>query len=484
MVRIGLSQVLDFLLLLGESAWISAWAIVLAAWSGNGTAPAFPVLLLLLATSFLLSRLASRGRHRAASALVVLAGLGVVILAASSSLGPPAGAEKGLAGLNRWLEGQNVGGAGLAAGLVALAWRQGVSLGRSRPDAANVEARFRTGAIAIATLLALVAVAGSAAHLSSDEIIPSTLMLLVAGLVGMPLARVADVSRQPRNRQGSALAPTGPWLTILIALVALILGATLVLARLFTFERISSMMDAVAGRLDSALTAAVYLLAIPFGLLVEGLIFLARLVLKAGPEQARPDQQGADYISRLLEAEPGSISPELLFALKAAVGLVLATVLAWVLWRAVSRLQRLWGGEDAEIVRDSVWSWPGWPAVWRWLLAQLRPVKERMAAASIRRGDRGQQEKSIRGLYRTLLRLGAAIGHARHLPETPVEYERRLARVAPDGETEVRAVSDAYSRDRYGPPSPSEPDLEPLAAALERLRAIWLERLSGRGRRQ
>ncbi|MCL4535147.1 MAG: DUF4129 domain-containing protein [Bacteroidetes bacterium] len=484
-MRIGLARVLDFLLLVGEVAWIYAWAVATGAWSGNGTVVALPELFLLLVSAVVVSRLVASGRWHAIAGrgLVVVLGIATVALVVMAELNPPGAWSLDPVAWNRWLDGPNSGRAILAGGLAAVAWQRGVLLGRSRPDVATMEGSFRIGIIAICGLLALVGLAGSAIRLSSDALIPSTLVLLITGLVGMPLARIADAGSRPRHHQSPALAPSGPWLTMLLVLVAGILTVTLLLAKLFTFERIGTFMDSLMGRLDAFLSAIVFVLAIPFGLLVQALIFLVRLVLKPRPEQPQPQQPDLGWISKLGQQQGSdAISPALLFALKALVALALTAVLAWIIWRAISRLQRFWEQDDVDEVRDSVWSWPGWMAVWRWTLKRLRPAKVKLMGAISRRHVAVEEETNIRSLYRGLLRLGAAIGHPRHIAETPLEYEARLDRVAPEGATEVRAVSDAYGHLRYGPPLPVAPDLDPIASALDRLRGLWESRISGGNR--
>jgi hypothetical protein len=474
-LRIGLSQFLDFLLLAGEAAWIYAWAITVGAWSGNGTVVDLQSLILLLLVPIMVSRLAISRRWPGPvmRGLVVLLGLAAVALAAMVGLTPPLAWSQNLADWGRWLDAQNTGRAALAGALAATAWQRGLAQGRSRPDTAWVESSFRTGTIAICSLLAVVGLGGDAIHISSDALIPSTLVLLIAGLIGMPLARIGDVRNRPRHRHGAALAPGGPWLAMLLAVVAGILAVTLILARLFTFERIGTLFDAVTGRLDAALSAIVYVLAVPFALLVEALIYLIRLIQRPVPQRPSPEQQGLDWMSRLgSQAAPESITPEELFVLKAAVALVLAALLAWVLWRAISRIQRFWGHEDVDEDRESVWVWPGWRAVGRWLLARTRPIKARVTSVVVGQHGAVAEERSVRGVYRGLLRLGAGIGHPRYLAETPIEYGERLRKAIVEGSAEVRIVSDAYVHVRYGPPSPAAPDLNHVASALERLRAL------------
>ncbi len=474
-----MNRALELLILAGEAAWIFAWAVTLGAWIDSTRAPLLdlPALLLILLLSSSLARLAAgsgRGWRWLRLATVVL-GLVVAIAPSIVALGLPSDLGQGAVSLNSALEGDTLPRALFAGGLSFLAWRRGVGVGRALPDLAAVDDGFRDGVIAMSSLLAFVGLAGAAAPLPSDALIPSTLVVLLSGLIGMPLARILDVSARPRHRHGPELLPGAPWLVMLLTVVCGILAVTLVLARLFTFERIGAVLDAVGGRLDGVLRTVIYVLAIPFGLLVEALVFLARLLARPDAERPRPSQPGADWLSRLgRQGEVGEISPETLLILKLALGVLIVALLAWILWRAVSRLQRLWWDDDVEETRESVWTWPGRGAVWAWLLGRLRPLRARAALAlgGTRKRTEGA-ERSVRGAYRDLLRLGAEVGKPRQMPETAREYQMRLARGAPEGAEEVRLITEAYAVARYGPPTASPPRLEPLYAALARLRAAW-----------
>ncbi|HEX9015120.1 MAG TPA: DUF4129 domain-containing protein [Chloroflexota bacterium] len=481
----GLGLVQDLLLLAGEAAWIYGWVLTVGAWIGGSGVPLLPlpILLLLLGASLVLARLASgRGDvRRGASVAAVAVGIVAVLFFAAGQLPPSATSLASAAAWNRLLSTDAGARAFLSGAAAGLVWWRGIGLGRVRPDVPSVEMRFRAGLVAISTLLALVGVSGGATRIAADALIVPTAVVLISGLVSMPLARIAEVSSHPRHRHGPGLAPGGPWLVMLFAVVIAILSATLVLAKLFTFERIGSALDAVGGGVDAILRLAIFVLAIPFGLLVEALIFLARLLIKPGGERPPVEQPQGDWLSAIREQGAGAQpSPELLLALKVALGLILAGLLAWIIWRAITRLQRMWEEEDVAEDRETVWTWPGWIALLRWLLSQLRPVGEKAAALVPRMVQRGSGEaRTIRGIYRELLRLGAATGNARHLSETPLEYEERLIRVVPTGGDDVHAVSEAYAVSRYDRPGSPLPGLDALESHLARLRLLWAERVRG-----
>ena len=484
MKRFGLATVLDAILLAGETAWIWGWVLTVGSWIGGSRRPLLPlpVLLALLLVPAVLARLAStksNSRRRLALGATVLLGVVAVVVAAVAQLPLESGIPADFSALNGWLDGEQAGRAFLAGGAAGLAWRRGLGLGRSASDVSTVDECFGMGIVAFASLLALVGVSSGATGVSSDALIPPTAVMLVSGLIAMPLARITEVSSRPRNQHGPGLTMGGPWLVMLLAIVAAVLVVTLALARLFTFERIGAVLDAVGGQIDSVLRTVIYVLAIPFGLLVEALIFLARLLVRPGTEKPR-QPQSTDWMDQLKDqAQAGQISPETLVALKFGLGILLAVVLGWVMWRAISRLQRMWEEDDVEEERETVWTWPGWGALWGWLLSRLRPIQKKTSALlSFHSGSEASDERTIRGLYREFLRLGATIGHPRHLPETPLEYGRRLCRVAPNGSEETRLISDAYSVEAYGPPAQGRADIVPLAQALGRLRTLWKTRAS------
>lgn len=482
MAIVSLNLVLDALLVAGETSWIWAWSVTVGSWIGGGRAPLLPLpaLLILMVAPAVLARLATaRGGTRARLLLgvTILLGVQAAVLAAIAQLPLAAGVPASLAALNGWLDGEQAGRAVLAGGAAGIAWRRGLGLGRSVADTTTVDESFGTGIVAFSSLLALVGLSSGATGVSSDALIPPTLVMLMAGLVGMPLARIREVSARPRNRHNPGLPLGGPWLSMLLAVVGMVLVVTLVLARIFTFDRIGAVMDALGSRLDSVLMTVIYVLAIPFGLLVEVLISISRLLIRPGQERPRQQQPGTDWMSHLQEQGGApAVSPEVLLFLKIAFGVLLVVLFAWLMWRALSRLQRVEDDDVAE-ERESVWVWPGWSAVWGWLLSQLRPIRARAAALVPHLGADGHApDRSIRGAYRELLRLGASFGHARHLPETPLEYERRLNRALPAGVEDTTLVTGAYSRAAYGPPSSHPEDPSPALAAVARLRVLFKAR--------
>ena len=103
---------LDFLLLVGEVAWIYAWAVAAGAWWGNGTAVALPALFLLLVAAVVVSRLVASGRWHmmAGRGLVVVLGIAAAALTVLVQLNLPGrGIRTRLPGTDGWTGQTRVG---------------------------------------------------------------------------------------------------------------------------------------------------------------------------------------------------------------------------------------------------------------------------------------------------------------------------------------------------------------------------------------
>jgi hypothetical protein len=434
-----------------------------------------PSVVAILLLGVMATRLSARGR-RPKLARLALTILAVASTAAVALFQLPVLTQEGDPAplLSRLLDGGDGTRVAVAAGFAVFLWWRALGLGRLPMSLELVEEEFQAGTIATTTLLVFVALAGKASMLSPEPLLVAAFAVVSAGLVGMPLARVVDVSRAGGGADGTALKLGGPWLTMLLAVVAGLLAATLLLAQLLTFDRVSAVWESVADPVGAALQTALYLLAMPFGLLTRLLIFLASLLPSS--VTARPRKQGNDLpgLDQMQQAAPVALSPEAVFAMKVALAVGLATLVVWMIGRAMARFRRGWDWEEVEEAHDFVWSWPGPSELWRWLLERWRPLRARALAGWARSPTATRRSDSVRGLYREFLDLGAALGRGRAAAETPLEYERRLSGdPLLGGRDEVRSLTDGYNRERYGPPSARLPALLPLALALARLRSLW-----------
>jgi hypothetical protein len=477
----GVTTVLNLLRLVGEAAWLYPWGLALGTWLGGASQPllGLPLLFVVILLAAVGTRSAVRARTHPKLARGVFVGLGALVACLVALSQVPVFSAGG-DWADRWQllsQGGYGGRAAIGAALVVFLWWRGITVGRSKPSSWNVEDEFRTGILAMAGLLVIVALAGEKAGVSSEPLVFSVITLILVGLVGMPLARVVDESERPRHADSPRLSPGGPWLTMLLGVVGAVLLTTLLLAQVFTFQRLGMLFEPLRGPLDAVLWGLIYVVALPMGLLASVVIYLWRLVVRPGgaPAQLQPTDMG--WLNDLQrQSQGGAVAPELLLALKVGVVALLGLVLAAILVQAVRRFSDWWDNDEVEEIRGFLSSRPGIQELLQWLLHRLRPVRP-----IVLQGDRANATtagplQGVRGLYREFLSLGIEVGYGRRLPETPREYRGRLGQETLPGVGEVDLITESYNRARYAP-SPSAPDdVGPVASALARLRILWRDR--------
>ena len=128
--------------------------------------------------------------------------------------------------------------------------------------------------------------------------------------------------------------------------------------------------------------------------------------------------------------------------------------------------------KQREEVRESLWSWS---LFWAQLKALLRMLFGRFFAkkatetqAQVESGDLPTEPtaRSIREIYRLLLRRAASRGYPRKRDETPEEFKQRLHQHIPTAEPQLATVTQAYNATRYGGVVPDE-------AEVVRVRQEW-----------
>lgn len=125
-----------------------------------------------------------------------------------------------------------------------------------------------------------------------------------------------------------------------------------------------------------------------------------------------------------------------------------------------------------EEVRESLWSWSlFWAqlkALLHLLFGRFLPKKAIEEQAQVETGDLPTEPtaRSIREIYRLLLRHAASRGYPRKRDETPDEFKQRLHKHVPQGESQLATVTQAYNATRYGGVVPDE-------AEVGRVRQEW-----------
>lgn len=471
---------LQYLLLIGsEIAWTYSWSATLGLWvlrTGN-VALDLPWLVAVLILGVVACRVSASAKKTGLARLAMATMAGGTLLGVALARLSPQGLGGGLL-TAIWMSLQVDGGVGVLAaiGFAAFLWWRAMALGRSPMSLSLVEEGFQAGIVGVTTLLVFVALAGAASPLPTGLMARSTFLVLVAGLIGMPLARVVDVARREHS-EGTAIRVAGPWLAVLLVVVALLMAGVMVLARLLTLDRVGALWEEVAGPAASLAAGAVFILAIPFELLVRIIAFLVSLLPRSGAARPPKPKDDLRWLEGAQQPGAGDLPPEVALAIEAALAVALMVLAVWLLLKAMASLRRGWdGGDDVEEDRDSLWSWPSLSGLHLWMLQRCRGIWKRVFSP-LSEGSMtlGRGSVSVRAIYREFLSLGRFMGLERMPFETPSEYQARILQdLSPDGQEEVATLTEGYNLDRYGPPAESSERLHQLASALARLRILWM----------
>ena len=482
--RRWLREILLVLVLAVQAGWLAAWSAALGGWvdaNAYGPVLGFLPLVGLLVLATLVSRVATTRLRvsRVARLGVALLGLSLAILVGVDVLWTVARA----AGWQETWSMFRQTGLGLrdgsAVALALLAWWRGIAAGRNRLSLDEVESGFR-GAITALVGVFLINVLATPPATTNDAMVVAACVVLFAGLIAMPLARIVDLSERSRHRDTASLGVRGHWLAILLGTVLVLLLVTYVLARVFTFERIDDLTRPLAGPADALLWDIIYVIAVPLGFLVEGIIYIVRLFLHPRAASEPPQLPNTDWLATLrAQAQTGSGPPALLVtALKGAVIAVLVAIVVWLLVRAVFRFAEWRSDDDVDETRDFVFSWAELrEGILHMLRSLLRRRQRRLVQAIGQRQVLAMDDRrpwGPRELYRELLRMGEQHGRARARDETPYEYQRALRGITPfdTGQREVQLLTGVYIQARYGEQPPETAVVAGAREALDRLHAM------------
>ncbi len=482
--RRWLRNVLLLLVLAVEAGWLAAWSVALGGWvDGYAHGPVLGVLplvgLLILAT--LVSRLATtRFRaSRGARLAVALFGLGLAILVGAIVLQTASEAadwSQTWSSFRQTSLGFRDGG---AVALALLAWWRGIAAGRNRLSLDDAETGFRGAIFALAGVFVLNVLSGPSPSVSGPLIV-AVGVVLFAGLIAMPLARIVDLGERSRHRDTASVGIRGHWLAMLLGTVTALLLVAYVLSRIFTFERIDDLTRPLAGPADALLWDIIYVIAVPLGYLIEAIIYVIRLFLHPRAAEEPPQASNMDWLATLrAQAQGGSGPPVfLVFALRGAVIAILVVLVVGLLVRAIFRFAEWRIEDDVEETREFVFSWAELREGLRQMLRTLLRHRPSHLTRALSRPKEaigaGPGSWGPRELYRELLRMGSQRGRPRARGETPLEYQRALTEVSPFDRArhEVQIVTWVYAQARYGEEPPAELVVASAREALDRLRAM------------
>ena len=333
-------------------------------------------------------------------------------------------------------------------------WR-GVRLSRQVIEPGNIMMTLRVG-VGVIILVTLIRAGANAS--ASDEVTLLLLVLLFVSLVliSHTIAQALFIRRaSPTGLQGSIAAQERALLMVvgivclLLSLVALTIGA---FASPTTLAEIQLAMRPISLAYDWLVSAVAYVIVF---LLTPIFWLISQLHLKTQlPRIKAPSTHGNSLNHKPVPA-PEALLVTIAF-LKIALPLLIVGLLLLLIRFALRRRRVVLTRRQEGDVHESLWSWAlFWAqlkallrAIWRRFFPQRATMEEKVAASEVISGE--PMARSIREIYRALLRWAASRGYPRKRHETPYEFQMRLNEYLPQTEPELSVVTDAYTAIRYG----------------------------------
>ena len=359
-------------------------------------------------------------------------------------------------------------------------WR-GVRLARREIEPTHVLHILRLGLVIIVVVVLVRAGQESAGMVFHDQPILFLLvpLFLILSLAAHALARAAFVRHShPIGLEGNIVTQERSLILIIATFGLLILLVTVVVGSV----AVPSFLKEIQGPLGVAYDWFVNVIAYTIVLLVTPLFWLISWFEANHPSRIAPIHLPNGGVSRFSHPKPSTaldsffiiLIPILKVVLPIAFILLILLLIRWALRRR--RVQLVAKRRDEE-VRESLWSWSlFWaqlkaflhaPLLLIWRFFSRRPAEvEDQAAPEIIEG--GPTARSIREIYRMLLKQAAGRGYGREKDETPYEFEQRLNEKTPLAEPRLEIITEAYATTRYG-------GFEPDESEVARVRGAWAE---------
>jgi len=375
-----------------------------------------------------------------------------------------------------------------------LLWR-GICVGRESPSLDVLYQKFLIGLTVLVMLLVLWSVASRGDEF--PELSPSVGIYVLAyffvGLLGLAFANLQSIRQEMLRREESPGLSYRRWLPLLLGVVVAIAAVSLGLASALSFDLLALVLHGLGVLASWLLTAFVYAVALPLGVVAAGLIYLfqwlVRIFGRGEPPQPFSPPDFSDLTRPAEEQQSaGGIPPEVVLALKWGLVALLAILVLFVLARALSFRRKSREEEDVEEVTESLWSWEGFKkdlrsflaTLLRWFRRKKRAIRAVVSPPiAAAQGEDQARLFTVREIYQGLLWEGRRAGLSRRQSETPYEYQAKLESRVASGAAELQVITEAYVADRYGDVAIARDQLGPLNRLWRYLRSV----LRGEGSR-
>ncbi len=361
----------------------------------------------------------------------------------------------------------------LAIGTSALAWRRGATHARQKLGPMGVMRSFRVGVLMFVLFSLLTARTGRS--LPDVELF----IFLFTGLIALGGGRFSFLGYV----RGGMVTTFNKRRILGVAVVAGVLVGLVLMLGIFARGRLSDLLRQALLTLSDIFVRLLLLVMRPvlvlIGRILEWIIEqLAPLFAEDVTLDEGATALGAGWQDLLDDVEPSTWAGEWgewLLRFLILVGVAIAIVVLFRGWRQRIRIAPL--GQDEE--REGILK-PG--DLTRLLLSLLRKRAQEAIRAfiALRHGERIRAAARIRRIYASLLALSADLGVSRPVSTTPIEFLHRLDRLFPSLTEELRGITNAYVRVRYGELPESLEQIEKIEADWHRVRTIGEQLRQGR----
>jgi hypothetical protein len=372
---------------------------------------------------------------------------------------------------------------GIAALSAYFCWR-GVRLSRHQVEPANVFNILRLGLIVFVVVIIVRAAQESAGIVFHDwlELFLLVPIFFLLSLIAHSLARAAYVRHShPVGLEGSAAAQERS-IVLLLGIFGL---AILILALLVGSAANPALLQQIALPLGAAYDWLIGIIAHIIVFLVTPFFWLITLIVGGGRAQLPRINRfnvGSSGKTRPKPAPTPDVILTLIPILKIVIPILfILLVILLMRWALRRRRVRMVASKN-EDVHESLWSWA---LFWTQFKAFLRGLFGRfffrkIAAAGEQAAPEaitgGQAARSVREIYRLLLRRAAERGYPRKKDETPYEFRQRLDAKTPLAQPRLEVITEVYAATRYGGQEPNESDVALVRGAWAEIEQKWTEK--------
>ena len=469
----NLANALLLLVFLVEGLWVYLWTVWLAKSDALGWMDvplSVPSILFVLAASYFGTANLSQQHWSDRKAHLITATFLIIVLAALARL--ENGGGYGLHDPGWFVHASdqlaNTFFSSLQATLVGgvYLWRRGYKLAESRIHFDQVFSSFVVGLVAviIGFVLAELVLYSSGDPVpgrGSEMIITVSFFFAAFSALALSHARENRGGMTTPDEQAASLST--PWSAVLFGVVITMVVVGWLVALLFSFDVLNPILNVTFFILDALLLVVYYVVIVPLGYIVVGLLSLLFSLIGVFGSGTNPDFQLPEppvfQEENGGQPQDGGTNPWFLPVLRLGLATLIIVLVVYLVSRLRLRyLRRSPAGQGDDEVHELVGSWKdvvrdlllGIAAIVGWLrnrTQRLLPAEKEPALKS-QSGPGG--EAGVKELYTRLLAEGRAAGFPRRASQTPLEYLATLDIFLPTESEAIVRLTQGFNMTLYG----------------------------------